>query len=146
MKKFVIMFAALVSGLAAYAQVELADVVGRLDSNRIDAEFSCRIAGDIPLDCKGKALAQGRNFVVRANGMEAYCDGERLVLVDPKAKEVYIESATGLEDYLKSNMGSVTELRFYELHFLERSEDLSAFRFDTSALDSSWIVTDLRQE
>ena len=147
MKRFIlILLLALAAGLTARAQVELSEVVGRLGYNRIMAEFSCSIKKDVVIECRGTALAQENRFVVKANGIEAYCNGSRLVLVDPVAKEVYVESAAGLEKFLQSNMGSVTDLRFYELRFLDKSEDLSVFEFNTESLDSSWIVTDLRQE
>lgn len=147
MKRFIlILLIASAAGLSARAQVELSEVVGRLGYNRITAEFSCGIKKDVIIECRGTALAQENRFVVKANGIEAYCNGSRLVIVDPAAKEVYVESAAGLEKFLQSNMGNVTDLRFYELRFSDKSSDFSVFEFNTESLDSSWIVTDLRQE
>ena len=75
--------------------------------------------------------------------MEVYCDGLTRWTVDIKSKEVYVEDAGGIEEVL-SYRDSVSGLKLSHIRYSELSDDLSAFTFDTSALDSSWIVTDLR--
>lgn len=145
MKRFITLAAAIVLSLPIWAQNNIDDILHRLDDFRIKAEFSCSIDNsDMRMDCKGSALAQGKCFVVKANGTEIYCDGTSLVIVDPAGKEVYIQDATGLESYLKENMGAVSGLKFQELRYLDKTGDMSPFRFDTGKLSSDWTVTDLR--
>lgn len=145
MKRFISFAAAVVLSLPIWAQNNLDDILHRLNDFRIKAEFSCSIDNDdIRMDCQGSALAQGKCFIVKANGMEIYCDGTSLVIVDPAEKEVYIQDATGLESYLKENMSAVSGLKFQELRYLDKSGDMSPFRFDTGKLSSDWTVTDLR--
>ena len=130
-----------------WAQVGLDEVTGRLDSNRIKAEFSCVFNSQgTPMTCKGTVLAQGRCFHSDINGIEAYCDGGKLVLLDRESKEAYIEDASGLEDYLKSNVRNISGLQFSELRFMDLSDDMSAFTVDLSSLGKDWVITDLRQE
>ena len=75
--------------------------------------------------------------------MEIYCDGATRWTVDPQSREVYIETSGGLEELLPYR-DSLTELKLSEVKYQPLSEDLSVFVFDVSALDSSWVVTDLR--
>ena len=63
--------------------------------------------------------------------------------MDPASKEVYIETAEGLEEILAWR-DSITELSITDVVYKPLSDDLSAFRFDTEALDDAWVVTDLR--
>lgn len=146
MKRLTLLLLFLLAGLSATAQVDLADVVKRLDRNRIKASFTCTVQNDVAVEYKGSAIAEGKMFAVKVNGMEAYCDGEKVVIIDPEAKEAYIEKASDLESYLKENMGNLSDLHFSELRFMDKSPDCSEFCFDTGKLDRSWVVTDLRQE
>ena len=86
---------------------------------------------------------QGECYRAVGNGMEIYCDGATRWTVDPASKEVYIETAGGLEELLAWK-DSITELSVTEVKYLPLSDDLSAFRFDTESLDDAWVVTDLR--
>lgn len=145
MKRLLTSLLLVLAGSAMWAQNDLGSIIGRLSDFRIKAGFSCELtAEDVPVTYKGTALAQDNCFVVKANGVEAYCDGEVLILVDPSEKEVYLQDAEGLEEYLKDNIGAVRNLKFSELRYLDKSKDLTAFTYDTKALDKSWTVTDLR--
>lgn len=145
MKRILTSLFLVVLSATMFAQNSLTDIAGRLDKFRIKAEFSCEIAtDDVPVACKGTALAQDNSFVVKANGIEAYCDGKTLTIVDPAEKEAYIQDAEGLEDYLKANVGSVSKLKFSELRYLDKSKDQTPFVFNTKTLDKDWTVTDLR--
>ena len=119
----------------------------RLGSNRIRAEFSCNCdTGGAPLSYKGVITAQRSCFHSDINGVEAFCDGKKLILLDRENREAYIENAAGLEEYLKANASRISSLRFSELRYSDISEDLSEFSFDLSALGADWVVTDLREE
>ena len=145
MKRILTTLILVVLGTSIWAQNSLSDIAGRLGDFRIKAEFSCEIkTEEAPVTCKGTALAQENMFVVKANGIEAYCDGKVLAMVDPEEKEVYLQDAEGLEEYLKANIGSVTKLKFQELRYLDKSDDISPFTFDVKGLDRKWTVTDLR--
>ena len=147
MKRFFTMFLSLSLCFDAAAQVSLDEVVGRLPYNRIVAEFSCKYdTGTATLSYKGSVTAQDDCFHSDINGVESYCNGEKVVLLDRESKEAYIEKAYGLEEYLKSNMKNISGLQFHQLRFLEKSEDMSAFETDIRALGSDWVITDLRQE
>ena len=145
MKKIFAITLSLVLGFTMWAQNDLKEIIGRLDSYRVKAEFTCKLDSDeLRMDCKGTALAQGNCFVVKANGFEIYCDGSKLIIMDPAEKEAYIQDAEGLGSYLMENMSAVSELKFQELRYLDKSKDLSAFSFDTGKLGKDWTVTDLR--
>lgn len=147
MKRLTSILASCFIGPLVWAQVSLDEVVSRKNDNRIKAEFSCRYtASEASLSYKGTVLAQGICFKADINGVETYCDGKYLFILDRENKEAYIQDATGLEDYLKANVTKVSELRFSELRFLDLSDDLSAFTFDTSKLGKDWVITDLRTE
>ena len=75
--------------------------------------------------------------------MEIYCDGKTRWTVDPESKEVYIETAEGIEE-LALWQDNMKELSLTDVRYLPLSDDLSPFTFDTAALDASWVVTDLR--
>lgn len=127
------------------AQSNVAKVLEKLGTNRVCATYDCTIIqNNIPVSLSGKALVQGNCFHLNGNGMEIWCDSEKLWYVDPKSKEVYIENALMLDEYIKENIGAVKDINLTNVSYSEISEDLSAFRLDTAALDKSWVVTDLR--
>ena len=147
MKRLFTIIATILLSSTLLAQVSLDEVTGRLDSNRIQAGFSCTfISQGTPMICKGTVLAQGRCFHSDINGIESYCDGQKIVLLDRKSKEAYIEDASGLKEYLESNVGNISGLEFSELRFLDISDDMSAFCVDLSSFGKDWVITDLRQE
>lgn len=127
------------------AQTDVAKVLGKLGTNRVSAAYDCTIIqNNIPVSLSGKAEVQGNCFHLNGNGMEIYCDGEKLWYVDSESKEVYIENALLLDEYIKENIGAVKDIKLADVVYSKISDDLSAFRLDTAALDKSWVVTDLR--
>lgn len=147
MKKFAIILAALFLTLPSFAQSGVETLLKLLESGRrVSLAFSCRVKGDIPLDLSGTVVAQGECFRLEANGIESYCDGMNVVMLDRNAKEAYVESAKGLRAYLLANFGSLENLELRDVVSAEPSEDLTIFKYELSGLDSSWVVTDLRQE
>ncbi|HIT47343.1 MAG TPA: hypothetical protein IAC35_05760, partial [Candidatus Cryptobacteroides merdipullorum] len=57
-------------------------------------------------------------------------------------KEVYIENAGGIAEVLLYR-DSVSNLQISDVRYSAPSKS-SVFDFDTSTLDSSWVITDLR--
>lgn len=144
MKKLLLSLVALVLAVAASAQqAQIAEIASHLETNRISLHYACTFTQDTPIKLNGTLLIQGRCYQAKGNGMEIYCDGETRWTVDPASKEVYIETAEGLEELMVWG-DDLTDLKITGLQYQALSEDLSAFRFDTASLDSAWVVTDLR--
>ena len=145
MKQLLItLLTALFLPLAAGAQqTQLAELAAHLQTDRISLRYDCTYTQDAPLRLTGTLLIQGECYSARGNGMEIYCDGVTRWTVDPESKEVYIENAEGLEE-LVAYRDSLSDLTLSDVRYLPLSEDLSGFRFNTSALGNDWVVTDLR--
>ena len=146
MKKLILCLMAFVLALTASAQSvqeQVAGIAAHLETNRISLRYDCTFTQDAPLKLSGTLTVQGDCYRASGNGMEIYCDGTTRWTVDPQSKEVYIETSGGLEELLPYR-DSLTELKLSEVKYQPLSEDLSVFVFDVSALDSSWVVTDLR--
>ena len=132
--------------LSASAQEKLArEILGKLDSNRVEFTYSCTMNEDVPVRLDGSIIAQGECYLAKGNGLEIYSDGKMRWTVDHQAKEVYIEVAGGIKEIL-DNSDAVKDLRISNLKYLPFQEETRIFTFDTSKLDASWVVTDLRQE
>lgn len=146
MKRIIAIAFAALMGCAALAQnQQLDDIVKWVDSYRIKATFACKVnAEGVNMGCKGSALTQDDKFALQAAGLEIYCDGKQLVILDPEEKEAYIQDASGLMDYLKDSMDAVSDLDIKELRFLDKSDDMTPFKFDTKKLGKGWTVTDMR--
>ena len=146
MKRWILPLLTLLLPLTAVAQVssqQVAEIASHLDTHRISLHYDCTVTQDTPLKLSGTLLIQGDCYLAKGNGMEIYSDGKTRWTVDPASKEVYIETAGGLEELLPYR-DALTELKLADVKYQPLSEDLSAFVFDTAALDSSWVVTDLR--
>ena len=143
MKKFIQLLLPLLLSLPAAAQPQLDQIAAHLQTDRISLHYACTYTEDTPVKLSGTLLIQGDCYRAVGNGMEIYCDGATRWSVDPASKEVYIEPANGLEELLEYR-NALTELKITELKYLPLSDDLSPFRFDTAALGSDWVVTDLR--
>lgn len=57
----------------------------------MDYSYTARVSG-IDNKASGSLMSQDENWVVKGNGVEMYCDGTAVWVVDPAAKEVVIES------------------------------------------------------
>ena len=137
--KWISLVAALLLSLTAVAQQpQLQELAAHLQTDRISLRYACTLTQDTPVKLSGALLVQGECYRAIGNGLEIYCDGQTRWTVDPASKEVYIETAEGLEEILAWR-DSITDVVYKPL-----SDDLSAFRFDTEALDDAWVVTDLR--
>ena len=142
--KWISLAAALLLSLTAAAQQpRLDELAAHLQTDRISLRYACTLTQDTPVKLSGALLIQGECYRAIGNGLEIYCDGQNRWTVDPASKEVYIEPAEGLDELIAWRE-SITELSLTDVVFQPLSDDLSAFRFDTDALDGSWVVTDLR--
>ena len=142
--KWISLLAGLLLTIAAGAQTrELSEVAAHLQTDRISLRYACTVTQDTPVKLSGVLLVQGECYRAMGNGLEIYCDGTTRWTVDPASKEVYIETAEGLDELIAWR-DSLTELSLTDVEYFPLSDDLSAFRFDTASLDASWVVTDLR--
>lgn len=121
----------------------LEELLGRLDSQRARIGYSCTIDNGTPVRLSGIILLQGNCYYAEGNGLKIYCNGPTRWTVDEEEKEVYIENSDGIREVLQYR-DSLTDFSISELRYLDWSEDLSAFVFDTAKLSPDWIVTDLR--
>lgn len=128
---------------AGAQQKQLSEIAARLQSARISLQYDCTWTQDVPLRLTGTLLIQGDCYRAEGNGTLICCDGRNRWIVDPESKEVYIETAEGLEELLAMRE-SLSELKLSDIRYLPLSEDLSPFVFDTETLDPDWVVTDLR--
>ena len=121
----------------------LEELLGRLDSQRARIGYSCTIDNGTPVRLSGIILLQGNCYYAEGNGLKIYCNGPTRWTVDEEEMEVYIENSDGIREVLQYR-DSLTDFSISELRYLDWSEDLSAFVFDTAKLSPDWIVTDLR--
>ena len=144
MKKFILFLLPLLLSLTAAAQQpQLSEIAAHLQTDRISLRYDCTYTEDTPVKLSGILLIQGDCYRAVGNGMEIYCDGATRWSVDPASKEVYIEPAEGLAELMEYR-NSLSALKISDLKYLPLSDDLTPFRFDTAALGSDWVVTDLR--
>ena len=125
------------------SNVLLEELIGRLDSNRARISYRCTIDNGTAVNLSGIILLQGNCYYAEGNGLKIYCNGPTRWTVDEAEKEVYIENSDGIREVLQYR-DSITDFSISELRYMEYSEDLSAFIFDSSKLSSDWVVTDLR--
>lgn len=143
MKKLILSIVFLTSVLVSYGQDRLGEITVHWSTDRILLDYSCTVKGEVPVKFKGTILLQDDCYCMKGNGLEIYCNGGTRWTLDREAKEAYIEPANGMEEIMQY-YESITDLEISNVKYTSKSEDLSAFTFSTSALDSSWIVTDLR--
>lgn len=139
MKRFALITLMLGLCIAAAAQ-DLDAIRKKLDVSRIRVDYSFVMQ---KVHCSGTITVQIPCFKASGNGIDVYSDGITRWTVDPESKEVYIENAEGPDDYLKYLL-DIEDLKLSDLVSTPLSDDLSMFVFDVKALDSSWVVTDLR--
>lgn len=124
---------------------QIREILGRLDSDRVSLEYDCETQDPSSLHLSGTIILQGNCYFAKGNGMEIYCDGKTRWTVDPEEKEVYIENSGGIREILDGN-NSLKRLSLKNIKYIPQTGGLRDFRFDSSSLDSSWVVTDLREE
>lgn len=159
----------LLSVLFAAASLAAAELPAYLSqmiaSSCVRADFTYVAEGRTKVSGEGRISVQDSCYVLDLNLMQVYCDGTRRWSVDPAAKEVCIEKAPGsvkgeiagylIESFhrlpsggLKTTVtsGNGTRIRLDVPAIKEDSKQpLSLFRFDTSQLDGTWVITDLTE-
>ncbi len=157
-------------GTAAWGQGAIKDIIAVIrGKDVVSCSYSYTMRGGMPLKDSGTAELQGHMYhTTTSGGLETYSDGTTCWVVDPKAREVVItEAGESMVSHLDEYIGYVHISRFdgknlsctivrpdrdVDLDFSASGitltapspSDVSRFVFDVSALDSSWIVTDLR--
>ena len=134
-------------------------------SSCVSADFNYVAEGRTKVSGEGRITVQDSCYVLDLNLMQVYCDGARRWTVDPVGKEVCIEKAPGsvkgeiagylVESFHKLPSGGLkttvtsgggTRIRLDVPALKESSKQpVSLFRFDTSLLDGSWVITDLTE-
>lgn len=142
MKRFLILALAVCTAASALAQTNSIDELRKLvETSCVTADYSFVMQEKI--HCSGTITVQQPCFKVSGNGMEIYCDGKSRWTVDREAKEVYIELTESPEEYL-TYLSDVSDLKISIVRTDPPGDDLRQFFFDVTALDSSWVITDLR--
>lgn len=134
--------------LSAAIPGELSVLMDEARTKRVEVSYSCVVPmGELPVRSEGQLLVENNCYLLRADGVEIYCDGKSRWTVDPKAKEVYIEDAPGVLEFVENPEKYFSQLKDFKLLSSSISEPAGnegEFRFDDSALSSDWTVTDLR--
>jgi outer membrane lipoprotein-sorting protein len=146
MKRVFIAMLLLLAAQCAFSQsAQIKAIMEKRNTNRVSLDYSCTFTRQAPLKLDGTLLIQGDCYLAKGNGMEIYCNGKTRWTVDPESREVYIENAGGIAELMKYK-DSMTGLSVSNVKYSPLSEDIDTFTFNTRKLDSSWVVTDLRQE
>ncbi len=147
-------FLALMSGMA-YAQNE--------ECVTLDVSYSMTVSGTPVLSGDAVVMVQGDAYMLGTGGMEIYCDGSDLWVVNPDTKEVYVQSAdSAVESYMPGkpsdllkalsgrseatfglNDGQEISIKVNSIEKEVGNDDVSSFRppYD---FDYSWALVDLR--
>jgi len=157
--------AALLCNLAFAQGSDVAALLKQIDGKKIVCEYSYSSGS---LKGTGTATIQDGMYFVTGNGLEVYSNGKTRWTVDKSAKEVYIEDAgeendifANLSAYLsgveglrfdgrtmsgaiKGEDGSVLNCKATNIKSYPPTSSSKDFSFNTSGLDSSWVITDLR--
>jgi len=149
MKRIAAIIAALLltSVFTMDAQIDIDLLAKLLQTNRVSVEYSCIISGTSPVKSSGTLVGEGNFYMVKADGIEVYSDGETRWTVDPKAKEVYIESSNGIAELMpdvQKFLKQIYELKTSEPVVTPATFKKENFQFKTEGLGKDWMITDLR--
>ncbi len=126
----------------------ISEILSMVQNHRVDASYSCEMnVSGTEVIVKGRITAQQNYYFVSGNGLDIYCDGQSRWTVDTESKEVYIEAASGLKEFLSdpdSYLGALSNLEIKDVKYSDPEGDIGRYRFNTGSLDSSWVVSDLR--
>ena len=121
-------------------------------------DFSYKVEGQAPLTGKGTAVIKESCFHVQTNGLDVWCDGKTRWTVDTEAKEVYIEDAQDVDDYIQTLefrkeggrivgadvlLSDGSKLHLNISNFKQATVDAS-FTPNLSTLTKDYVITDLR--
>lgn len=122
---------------------EISDVVK--SGSRLTTSYALAYSEDgVQVLLNGKALVQGECYRIEGNGVEIYCDGKAVWIVDRKAKEVYVESPASLQDFVASRISSIRDFNLSDTKTAPALDNPGEFTFSTDSLGPEWVVTDLR--
>ena len=164
MKRLAAITAAVLLCCSAWAQKSLDDVIALLQSgDRVSCSYSYTLRGNVPVKGSGTATICGACYHISENGLDTWCDGSTVWTVDSEAREIVVSEGG---NSILANPGAyrsiVQDLRFdgrslsctiesqgSEMDFKAGGitavpDSGESFAFDTSGLDKSWIITDLR--
>lgn len=168
MKRLASIIATVLLSSGLFAQDFIGEIASMVKGARITCDYSYSTTTGTIITGKGTAVLQGECYSISGNGLEIICDSNTRWTKDPLYKEVYIEKAGDFGKILSDVEGflrSIPDLKyedgvlsgtflfpgeengfFCSLSNVRRVPvtDGKEFFFDTSALDSSWVVTDLR--
>lgn len=154
--------------IPAAAQTDLQSILKGTSANPVSFDYTFTASGKVPVTGGGSVSVQGKMYRTEGGGLKIWCDSLTRWTLDTEAKEAYIEKVSDSPDILsdpvpylgslkdlKTNPdGTVTgvwkpqdqEFRFTisNIRQIPRKDGAEDFRFDTSSLDKSWVVTDLR--
>ena len=133
------------SPLDGKVKEQVQTILQRLQTERVSLKYKMVLDSDPAIHLEGSLTLEGNCYLAVGNGLEIYSDGSTRWTVDPAEKEVYIERSTGVKEAFAYS-DSVKELKISEVQYSSAKGEMKSFRFDTSKLDSSWVVTDLREE
>ncbi len=126
-----------------------------------NVDYSMGGSASAKISGSATVTVQGDAYHMNGNGIEAWCDGVSIWMIDNEAKEVYVESAeSASESYMQNPSRALRELKgksegtyvlddgrkvHIKVNSIKKSDrkDISSFR-PTQDFDSSWVVTDLR--
>lgn len=139
-----------------------------LEGNRVSFSYDLSVQEKVQVRTNGTALIDGECYRISGNGLEIYCDGATKWTVDNQAREVYLEPSDGTREFLanpsawleqvhnltvgekvvsgvfRDPAGAEISFRFTSIKSSPQSGTTAGFTFDTSALGSGWVITDLR--
>jgi len=129
--------------------------------------LSAKDAAQIRTD--GSVLVDGNCYHIALKGADIWCDGTTRWTVDSEAKEVYIEPSDGTAEffvnpqehldrisnlkmseksisgiYKEPSQGAEVVFKFTSIAKSPLSGSREGFSFNTEALGSDWVITDLR--
>ena len=168
MKRIVSILIPLLFCASAGAQDFIGELATLVKGAKVTCDYTYQTVSGTIFTGKGSAVLQGDCYLIKGNGLEILSDGKTRWTVDPIGKEVYVEGATafnkiiadidsflrGIPD-LKYENGVLTgTVQFPGEDFAlfctisnikrESASQSKEFSFNTTGLDNSWVITDLR--
>ena len=131
----------------AGAQDNLSTIRKAMADNKVCLDYSCTIPGKVTMKSSGSISVQRNCYKLVSAGIEIYCDGQTRWTVDRDAKEVLVEQAQGVAEFLDDSekyLDSLEDLVLSKVKTYPFDKDDSEFIFVTENLGADWIVTDLR--
>lgn len=99
----ILLMCLLAEASSAQNSVALDALYARMTSSATSMQYTYSLlpSSGVKLSGEGSVMVQDSAYVMKGNGMELYCDGKTVWIVDTEGKEVMIESpAEGDEAYL----------------------------------------------